>query len=268
MAGGGYTKCPFSYAMFFGTAALVTYLMKKKQQQQQEEEGEKATTTKQQEKKNSQDKEDNPIFDVVFVLGGPGAGKGTQCTLLQQRLDDGTGWCHLSAGDLLRAERKNANSTLGELINSKIASGQLVPSSITVKLLENAMMKTYSDTSNQQQQEQPKQQQRKITKFLIDGFPRSFENYTAWEETMKRHNVKFVLNFECPEEVLVGRLLERGQNSGRSDDNIDVIRKRFQTFQKESLPILKHYEKVGTIVHHIASDQGVEEVYAKVSALF
>ena len=73
-----------------------------------------------------------PICEVVFVLGGPGAGKGTQCQLLSERLE---GWSHLSAGDLLRAERK-AGGELGNLINEKIASGQLVPSSITCKLLE------------------------------------------------------------------------------------------------------------------------------------
>ena len=97
-------------------------------------------------------------------------------------------WTHLSAGDLLREERKSGGSELGELINSKISAGELVPSSITVKLLENAINKAYQETQ--------------CSKFLIDGFPRGQENMQAWEATMKHHTIKFVLNFECPEEVL------------------------------------------------------------------
>ena len=229
---GDYTRCPFSYALFIGTAALFAYV----------HEREKSS--------KSAGLPDLPICEVVFVLGGPGAGKGTQCQLLQERLQ---GWVHLSAGDELRAERK-AGGELADLINAKIAAGALVPSSITCKLLENAMAREFKKS--------------KATKFLIDGFPRSHENLEAWENSMNHHTVKFVLNFECPEEVLVGRLLERGQTSGRSDDNIEVIRKRFKTFQEATMPILKHYEQHNTTIHKIASDQTVEKVYSKVSALF
>lgn len=85
---------------------------------------------------------------------------------------------------------------------------------------------------------------------------------------MSHHTVKFVLSFECPEEVLVGRLLERGKSSGRIDDNIEVIRKRFHSFQKQTVPILEYYEKRNTTIHKIAGDHAVEQVYSKVSALF
>jgi UMP-CMP kinase len=237
---GDYSRCPFSLSLFIGTAALFAFL-----QQREKEKKSKAVVTA-----SSKHTSPLPVCEVVFVLGGPGAGKGTQCQLLQERLK---GWLHLSAGDLLRAER-TAGGELGNLINAKIAAGALVPSSITCKLLENAMVQAYKESNT--------------TKFLIDGFPRSHENMQAWEDTMSRHTLKCVLNFECPEEVLVGRLLERGQNSGRSDDTIEVIRKRFQTFQKESLPIVEYYVQKGTTVHKIASDQGVEQVYIKVVALF
>ena len=85
---------------------------------------------------------------------------------------------------------------------------------------------------------------------------------------MSRHNVKFVLNFECPEEVLVGRLLERGKNSGRADDNIETIRKRFNTFKLQSLPIIDYFKEKGVDVHQIESDKGVEQVYKQVVSLF
>ena len=234
--------CPFSVVLFIGTAAYVTSQRRQKDQ--------KSADKKDPVVAPKSNRPSLPICEVVFVLGGPGAGKGTQCQLLQERIP---GWAHLSAGDLLRAERQ-AGGELGDLINAKIASGALVPSSITVRLLENAMAKACSESN--------------ITKFLIDGFPRSFENLEAWQETMSHHTLKFVLNFECPEEVLVGRLLERGQTSGRVDDNIEVIRKRFQTHQKECLPIVEYYEKHGTTIHKIESDRGVEQVYTQVSALF
>jgi UMP-CMP kinase len=174
--------------------------------------------------------------------------KGTQCQLLQERM----GWAHLSAGDLLRAERHQGGTT-ADLINTKIAAGQIVPAEITVGLLQKGMTNVFKST--------------KCTKFLIDGFPRSEGNVTVWDQHMKKHKVEFVLNFECPEEVLVGRLLERGQTSGRNDDDIDVIRLRFQTFQRECKPIVDMYSQKN-MVRTIQSDQAVELVYDQVAALF
>lgn len=190
-----------------------------------------------------------PVCQVVFVLGAPGSGKGTQCSLITSRMKGI--WAHLSAGDLLRAERKKGGE-LGDLINERIASGKLVPSSVTCKLLENAMGEAYRNEG--------------ITKFLIDGYPRSHENAEAWESSMSRHTVEFVIFYQCPEDILVGRLLERGQTSGRNDDNIEVIRKRFKTFEEENLPILQLYDKKG-LVRTIQSDQSVEEVYSETRKL-
>lgn len=235
---GDYTRCPFSIGLFVGSAALVTYLTR-------------FDTRKSSDVISTSSSVVLPDCQVVFVVGGPGAGKGTQCALLEERLPGG--WKHLSAGDLLRAERQSGGE-LGDVINKKIANGELVPSSITVKLLENAMNVAY--------------EKNQTTNFLIDGFPRSFENMDAWTEAMKRHTIKFMLNFECPEEVLVGRLLERGQSSGRSDDNIEVIRKRFHTHQQESLPVIERCAKQGVRIYKIESDQTVEQVFHKVVALF
>ena len=171
-----YTKCPFSYGLFLGTASLMVLWQKQKKQSAKSETQLPAL----------------PICEVVFVLGGPGAGKGTQCALLEERLggkEKSSKWLHLSAGDLLRAER-NRKSNLSQIINSKIANGELVPSSITCKLLEQAMVQAFVDYGT--------------TRFLIDGFPRSHENMEAWQnnEALKESTIRFVLNFECPEEVL------------------------------------------------------------------
>mmetsp|Transcript_11663 Transcript_11663/g.17124 ORF Transcript_11663/g.17124 Transcript_11663/m.17124 type:complete len:224 (+) Transcript_11663:113-784(+) len=216
--------CPVSLSLFITSASAFTWYLKR------------------------QNRRSLPKCQIVFVLGGPGAGKGTQCQLLNDRL----GWSHLSAGDLLRAERKRKGPT-ADLINSKIANGQIVPAEITVGLLKQGMEAEYEANG--------------CTKFLIDGFPRSQGNVDAWNRNMGKHAVEFVLNLACPEEVLMGRLLERGETSGRNDDNIDVIRKRFQTFQKECKPIVELYEKQNR-VRNVASDQPVEEVYQEVAALF
>jgi adenylate kinase family enzyme len=88
---------------------------------------------------------------VVFVLGAPGSGKGTQC----ERIVEKFGFVHLSAGDLLREERNTPGSQYGALIEGHITAGTIVPVEITCSLLENAMQKSNAN------------------KFLIDGFPRN-----------------------------------------------------------------------------------------------
>lgn len=232
--GGGSSKgfCPFSLVLFAGTAiSYIRYLnMSSKKQSAAVE-------------------DDGAPFRVVFVLGGPGAGKGTQCQLLSDNL----GWAHLSAGDLLRAERKKEGSELADIINSNISAGKIVPSEITVTLVKNAMEELRAEKGQ--------------IKFLIDGFPRSEGNVTAWKDVVgDKANVESVLFFECPEDILTSRLLERAKTSGRSDDSIDVIRKRFVTYREESMPIIEMYEKEGK-VHKIIADRSIEEVYKEVESL-
>lgn len=105
-------------------------------------------------------------------------------------------------------------------------------------------------------------------KFLIDGFPRSEGNVNAWKEVVgtKKANVESVLFFECPEDILTSRLLERAKTSGRNDDSIDVIRKRFVTYREESMPIIEMYEKEGK-VRKIIADRSIEEVYKEVESI-
>ena len=94
---------------------------------------------------------------VIFVLGGPGAGKGTQCA----RLVADYGFTHLSAGDLLRAEQQRPGSQFGELIRDYIKNGQIVPMEVTVQLLENAMRNSMEGEN-------------KKGLFLIDGTSTTF----------------------------------------------------------------------------------------------
>lgn len=222
---GGLRVCPFSVAVFVSTVIYVTHTLRES-------------------RKLKERRANCPPCQVVFALGAPGVGKGTQCQLLSTR----KGFVHLSAGDLLRAERKRPESELGHEINKCIDAGKLVKSEITCQLIENAMAEAYATSGT--------------TQFLIDGFPRSQGNLDAWNATMSRHHINFVLNFVCPEETLVARLLERGRTSGRKDDTRDVIQQRFRTFRENEKPIIEFYEKSSTSLYTVATDKAVEQVYA------
>ncbi|KAK2999260.1 hypothetical protein RJ639_023071, partial [Escallonia herrerae] len=178
---------------------------------------------------------------VVFVLGGPGSGKGTQCANIVEHF----GYTHLSAGDLLRAEIKSGSEN-GTMIQNMMNEGKIVPSEVTIRLLQRAIQESGND------------------KFLIDGFPRNEENRAAFE-SVTGIVPEFVLFFDCSEEEMERRLLSR--NQGREDDNIDTIRKRFKVFLESSLPVIDYYDSKGK-VRKIDATKPIEEVFETVKALF
>ncbi|XP_072968863.1 UMP-CMP kinase 3-like isoform X1 [Typha angustifolia] len=186
----------------------------------------------------------SPIYNkntVVFVLGGPGSGKGTQCANIVKHF----GFTHLSAGDLLRAEIKSG-SEFGTMIQNMMKEGKIVPSEVTVKLLQRAMLESGND------------------KFLIDGFPRNEENRVAFESVTKVEP-EFVLFFDCPEGKLEQRLLNR--NQGRDDDNIDTIRKRFKVFHESTIPVVEYYGRKGKI-RKVDAAKPIDEVFEDVKMIF
>lgn len=189
---------------------------------------------------------------VLFVLGGPGAGKGTQCA----RLVRDYGFTHLSAGDLLRAEQDRPGSEYGQLIRDYIKNGAIVPLEVTVALLENAMRATIASKSND---DAGAAAGAKHHKFLIDGFPRKMDQALKFEEVVCP--AKLVLFYDCPEAEMERRLLERGKTSGRSDDNAESIRKRFRTFVETSMPVVDHYEAEDRVVK-VDATPSPDKVYA------
>lgn len=165
-----------------------------------------------------------PAPNVFFVLGGPGAGKGTMCELAENQL----GWTHLSTGVLLRAERDKGGDN-ADVINELIEAGKLVPNEIVVTLLKDAM-ETVTRTTGK-------------TNFLLDGFPRSLDNLDAWYEIFGRETeLPEMLYFECPYEVLEQRILGRAKFSGRKDDNVESMKLRFDTFKAETLPTVELFQ--------------------------
>ncbi|XP_009374506.2 UMP-CMP kinase [Pyrus x bretschneideri] len=178
---------------------------------------------------------------ITFVLGGPGSGKGTQCAKIVEEF----GFTHISAGDLLRREIAS-NSAYGSVILSTIREGKIVPSQVTVQLIRKEMESSDND------------------KFLIDGFPRSEENREAFEQIIGREpNV--VLFFDCPEQEMVKRVLNR--NQGRVDDNIDTIKKRLEIFDELNWPVINHYSKTRKL-HKINAVGTVDDIFEKVRPIF
>ncbi|KAG5457316.1 MAG: uridylate kinase [Olpidium bornovanus] len=107
------------------------------------------------------------------------------------------------------------------MIETCLKEGKIVPMEVTIALLQNAMKASGSH------------------RFLIDGFPRAMDQAMKFEEQVCPSRA--VLYFECPEDVMLKRLLKRGESSGRADDNVETIRKRFKTFNEVSMPVINYY---------------------------
>eukprot|EP01006_Ploeotia_vitrea_P032662 TRINITY_DN64856_c1_g1_i3.p1 TRINITY_DN64856_c1_g1~~TRINITY_DN64856_c1_g1_i3.p1 ORF type:complete len:290 (+),score=141.40 TRINITY_DN64856_c1_g1_i3:78-947(+) len=131
--------------------------------------------------------------------------------------------------------------------------GKIVPVDITVGLIKAAI---------ERHQKQGKH------RFLVDGFPRNEDNLRGWKRVMGTSvDVPFLLFFDCPEDVMEKRLLQRGQTSGRVDDNIETIRKRFVSFQRDTMPIILRFASRQQM-HQIKATRSVDRVFADVKAVF
>ncbi len=181
-------------------------------------------------------------YKVIFIVGPPGVGKNTQCDKLIEKYK----FIHLGAGDLLRAEAKKDTED-GKLINSIISQGKIVPVKITCSLLKKAM-----DESG------------KKNIFLIDGYPRNQDNIDGWIEVFgDKYQLVTSIILGCDEAQLEKRLLERAKSSGRSDDKVDVIKKRFKVYVEQSQPIEAKLKEMGPFIE-VKGDGTVDEVFNKI----
>ncbi|XP_055821121.1 UMP-CMP kinase 3-like [Solanum dulcamara] len=178
---------------------------------------------------------------IVFVIGGPGSGKGTQCKKIAQQF----GYTHLSVGELLRQEISSGSET-GSMIQKIMKEGKLVPTDVTVRLLQQPMQGINND------------------KFLIDGFPRNEENVRVFE-SLTKIEPEFVLYLDCPQDEMERRLLSR--NEGRDDDNIETIRKRFKVFMESTLPAIEYYESKGKI-RKVDAGKSIDEIFESIKVIF
>ncbi len=176
----------------------------------------------------------------IIIFGAPGSGKGTQ----SEKLIDKYGLKHISTGDLFRSEI-NEKTELGVLSDSYISKGQLVPDDIVIKMLEEQLKKRYS-----------------LPGFIFDGFPRTLFQGEALDAMLAKYNekVSLVLSLEVEEEELVQRLLKRGEISGRSDDNREVIESRLKVYYDRTTPLKEFYRKQGKLVE-IKGQGSIEDIF-------
>ena len=183
----------------------------------------------------------NPINEkkIIFLLGGPGSGKGTVSERIRSKYNVG----YMCAGDLLRKEAKQ-DTEFGRDLAEQLRLGKIVPQEVTFRLLKQEIESQDKDF------------------YIIDGFPRAVNQAIDFESTI--YPSLAVIFIQAPDEVLVHRLTSRGKTSGRSDDNEESIRLRIKVFHSQSYPVVEHFEKFGK-VHRIDATGNPDEVFTSVS---
>jgi len=176
---------------------------------------------------------------IIFILGGPGSGKGTQC----ERIVKEYGFCHMSTGDLLRDE-VSKGSDRAELLKKTMAEGKLVSQDVILQLVRDCMEKN-----------------RKAMGFIVDGFPRDIPQGRTFEESIAP--CVSIMYFECTSAEMTKRLMGRAKTSGRVDDNAETIKKRLATFEEQTIPVVKEW---GRRVRTINAMRTVEEIFKDVQA--
>ncbi len=180
----------------------------------------------------------------VLLLAPPGAGKGTQGSLLSDRF----GIPHLATGDLFRQHIAEA-TPVGVEAKSYVDAGNLVPDDVVTDLVISSI---YTDPP--------------LKEYILDGFPRTLAQARAGYEWARSTGRTFtaVIMLEVPDGELVSRLVERGRQSGRSDDSIDVIHHRLQVYATNTAPLIDFYVGRG-ILHRVDGTGSIETVAQRVN---
>ena len=179
----------------------------------------------------------------IVLFGPPGAGKGTQSEKLIAKYN----LTHLSTGDLFR-KNISEGTELGRKAQSYMDAGNLVPDEVVIGMVEDKVKNT-TDTNG----------------FIFDGFPRTVAQAAALDKIMEENGtpISLMLSLEVDENELMERLINRGKDSGRPDDqDPDKIRNRFTVYHRETAPVAGYYEdqeKLNTI-HGVG---GIEAIFNK-----
>jgi adenylate kinase len=181
----------------------------------------------------------------IVLFGPPGAGKGTQSELIIEKYD----LVHFSTGDILRAEIK-AETELGKKAKQFMDKGELVTDEIVIGMIENKISQNIDSKG-----------------FIFDGFPRTTAQAEALDAILSKNNISIsaMLALDVPKDELIKRLLIRGKDSGRVDDqNQEVIENRIKVYNNETAPVMNFYNKKGKY-RAIEGIGTIEEIFEKIS---
>lgn len=181
----------------------------------------------------------------LVIFGAPGSGKGTQ----SDRLINDYGLHHISTGEVLR-DHIARGTELGKIADSYISKGQLIPDDLMIQVLEDVLDSNPEKTAGG---------------VIFDGFPRTIEQAKALKEMLARRGSKVhaVVGLEVDEDELVRRMLNRGKETGRADDNIDTIKNRLKVYHSQTQPLRDYYIAEGKY-HPINGNGDVDKIYSDI----
>lgn len=181
----------------------------------------------------------------LVIFGGPGSGKGTQ----SDKLIDRYGLHHISTGEVLR-DHISRGDELGNIANSYISQGHLIPDDLMIRVLEGVLDKNPELVKNG---------------VIFDGFPRTIEQAKSLKKMMEKRGSRIhaVIGLEVPDDELTTRMIKRGQETGRADDNEDTIRERLNVYHNQTAPLREYYINEGKY-HDIDGHGSVEEVFDRI----
>ena len=165
------------------------------------------------------------MFNIV-IFGKPGSGKGTQANFLKEKYS----LYHISTGDLFRKNISN-KTKLGIEAKSYLDNGDLVPDSVTIKMLENEVL-----------------QNKKVKGYIFDGFPRTLAQAKSLDTFLNSINLKInaTIALDVDENELIIRLLDRGKTTNRSDDqDLEKIKNRFNEYNTKTSILIDFYDNQG-----------------------
>lgn len=181
----------------------------------------------------------------IVIFGAPGSGKGTQSDLLiaKYHLE------HISTGDVLRNEIKN-ETELGKTAKQYIDNGQLIPDDLMTSILATVYDSFGKDHNG----------------VIFDGFPRTIPQAKSLKAMLEErgHKIAAMIELDVPEEELMTRLVKRGKESGRTDDNEETIKKRLTVYHTQTTPLIEWYASEG-IHHHIDGVGELDRIFADIS---
>lgn len=165
----------------------------------------------------------------IVIFGAPGSGKGTQSDKLIEKY----GLNHISTGDVLRSEIKKGTE-LGKTAQKYIDQGQLIPDDLMVSILA-SVYDSFGEHKG----------------VIFDGFPRTIPQAEALKQMLRERGDKVaaMIELDVPEDELMKRLILRGQQSGRADDNEETIKKRLVVYHTQTQPLIKWYSQEGIHYH-------------------